>query len=122
MEYTKGFLFDHALLIGMTADEYWYGDPSLLYNYENAFVLKQKYDLQMAWTYGAYFKSALGSTQLWTVQPYKRQDWKQMPKYAEYPVKQDDYIPKKPITDEKKELIEKARAKLTAMGLLARDE
>ena len=106
----------------MTSDEYWYGDPSLIYNYEHAFELKQKYDLQMAWTNGVIFKSALGSTQLWTVQPFKRQDWKQMPKFMDNPVKQDNYIPKKPMTKEKKELIDKTRARLYAMGMLDKDE
>jgi hypothetical protein len=69
----------------MSLDEYWYGDPSLIYNFQNAFNRRQEYDLTMAWTYGAYFKSALGSTQVWTVQPAKDSDWKKMPKFADQP-------------------------------------
>lgn len=102
----------------MSSDEYWYGDPALIFNYENAFNMRQKYDLQLAWTYGAYFRSALGSTQVWTIQPMQKQDWSQMPKYAENPV--DDLRPKKPLTKEKRELIEKTKARLTMLGLLAK--
>lgn len=104
----------------MTSDEYWFGDPSLIYNYENAFNLKQKYDLQMAWTLGAYFKSALASTQLWTVQPIKEGDWKKMPEYAKNPLEKLE--PKKPISEEKKKLIEETRARLSSLGLLRKEK
>lgn len=80
--------------------------------------MRQKYDLQLAWTYGAYFKSALGSTQVWTVQPMKQQDWNKMPKYAENPV--ENLQPKKPMSKEKRELAEKFKARLSALGLLAK--
>lgn len=102
--------------MGMSSEEYWFGDPSLLYNYQNAFNLKQKYDLQMAWAYGAYFKSALGSTVVWTTQPMKKTDLNKMPEYAEYPIKETR--PPKPISEEKRKLIEETREKLNAMGLL----
>ena len=100
----------------MSSDEYWFGDPSLIYNYENAFNLKQKYDLQMAWTMGAYVKSALSSTQLWTVQPTKRSEWDAMPKYAENPL--EKMKPKKQLSAEKLKLIEETRQRLSALGLL----
>ena len=119
MDYIKGDLFDYALLVGMTSDEYWFGDPSLIYNYQNAFNKKQEYDLQLAWTLGAYFKSALGSTQVWTTQPYKKTDWEKMPKYVENPV-QPQVRHKKEQSAEKKKLIEEARARLSALGLLAK--
>ena len=119
MDYIKGDLFDYALLVGMTSDEYWFGDPSLIYNYQNAFNKKQEYDLQLAWTLGAYFKSALGSTQVWTTQPYKKTDWEKIPKYVENPV-QPQVRQKKEQSAEKKKLIEEARARLSALGLLAK--
>lgn len=100
----------------MTSDEYWFGDPSLIYNYENAFNLKQKYDLQMVWTMGGYFKSALGSTQLWTLQPAKKTDWNEMPKYAKNPI--ESMKPKKPLSPEKLKFIQETREKLSALGLL----
>lgn len=103
----------------MSSDEYWFGDPSLIYNYENAFSLRQMYDLQMAWTYGTYFKSALASTQVWTVQPAKESDWAKMPKYAQYPIKQEQ---SQNISKEKIELREQAKEKLSAMGLLRQED
>ena len=108
-------MFDHALLIGMSSDEYWFGDPSLIFNYENAFNLKQMYDLQLAWTYGTYFKSALASTQLWTIEPAKESEWNKMPKYADYPIKT---FAKKDMSKEQIQLRENAREKLSALGLL----
>lgn len=112
-------MFDHALLIGMSSDEYWYGDPSLIYNYENAFNLKQMYDLQMAWTYGTYFKSALASTQLWTIEPAKESDWLKIPKYASYPIKSNST---KTYSKEQVEFREQARQKLSALGLLKQED
>lgn len=100
----------------MSSDEYWFGDPSLIYNYENAFNLKQKYDLQMAWTVGSYVKSALSSTQLWVFQPIKRNDWDAMPKYAENPL--EKLKPKKQVSPEKLKLIKETRQKLSSLGLL----
>lgn len=116
----RGQLFAHALLVGMTSEEYWFGDPALLYAYEDAFNLKQKYDLQLMWTLGGFFKSALGSTQLWTVQPMKPTDWNKMPKYIENPVEKMNFEPKEPPTPEKQKLLEKMRAGLAALGYLSK--
>lgn len=115
MEYTKGELFSHALLVGMSSDEYWNGDPSLIYNYDDAFNKKQQYDLTMAWTYGAYVKSAVGSTVLWTFQPAKNREYKKMPEYAKFP---SNYISKKPISEEKQKMINEARARFSSLGLI----
>ena len=104
----------------MSSDEYWFGDPSLIYNYQNAFNLKQQYDLQMAWTTGAYFKSALGSTALWTIQPFKKSDWNNMPKYAENP--SEKFKPQRKISAEQQKFIDETRKKLSAMGLLRKDK
>lgn len=116
----KGELFDYALFVGMTSDEYWFGDPSLIYNYINAFELRQEYDLQLIWSQGAYFKSALGSTQLWTVQPYKKSDWDKLPKYAEMP-KHKQSVKVIEETPEKKALREKFKSQLKVLGMLAKD-
>lgn len=118
LEQVKGDMLDLALLMGMSVDEYWFGDPSLIYNYQNAFDMKQRYDLQMAWTQGAYFKSALGSTQVWTVQPAKSTDWSKMPHYVENPAQELRPKPKKEISAEKMALMQKAKNKLSALGLL----
>ena len=109
-------MFDQALFWGMSSEEYWFGDPALIFNYQNAFNMRQKYDLQLAWTQGAYFKSALGSTQLWTVQPYKKSTWNNMPKYADCPF--DDFKPKKELSEEEKKFYKETRERLNAMGLL----
>ena len=103
----------------MSSDEYWFGDPSLIFNYENAFNLRQMYDLQMAWTYGTYVKSALSSTQLWTVSPIKDSDWAKMPKYASYPIKNNTSAK---ISKEQVELRENAKQKLSALGLLRKED
>lgn len=104
----------------MSSDEYWFGDPSLIFNYENAFNLRQMYDLQMAWTYGTYFKSALASTQLWVLEPAKESDWDKMPKYASYPIKNNTTT--KCASKEQVELRENARQKLSALGLLRQED
>lgn len=120
IDYVNGKLFDHALLFGMSADEYWFGDPSLIYSYQNAFNLRQQYDLQLAWTQGVYFKSALGSTLVWATLPAKSNDLKNMPKYAEDPT--EYFKPKKKVSAEKLKLIEETKARLTALGLLRKDK
>lgn len=99
----------------MSADEYWFGDPSLIYAYQNAFNLRQQYDLQMAWTYGAYFKSALSSTLVWATLPAKSSDLQKMPNYADEPLQK--FQPKREMSEENKQLMNKMQAQLTAMGL-----
>lgn len=43
----------------MSADEYWYGPPSLVLAYAEAHKLKMRYDNQLAWLQGAYFHHAV---------------------------------------------------------------
>ena len=100
----------------MSSEEYWFGDPALIFNYQNAFNLRQKYDLQLAWTQGAYFKSALGSTQVWTIQPFKKSAWEKMPDYAKCPSMETE--PKKELTAEEKKFREETKQLLMARGLL----
>lgn len=119
IEHIKGELFEYALFYGMTSDEYWYGDPSLFFSYQNAFERKQEYDLMMAWKQGDYFSSALGSTQVWTTSPFKDNDWNKMPKYVDPPKFSTQQ--REEISPEKQKLIEKAKAKLTSLGLLRKE-
>lgn len=115
MDYVKGQLFHHALLFGMSADEYWFGDPSLIWSYQEAFNLRQKYDLQLAWTQGAYFRSALSSTLVWATLPAKSSDLQKMPKYADDPTAK--FEPKREMSEENKHLMNQMQAQLTAKGL-----
>lgn len=54
-----------GLAYGMTAEQYFYQDPNLFYNYKKAFELKQELKENEFWIQGAYIKSALSSTPLW---------------------------------------------------------
>lgn len=57
----KGEWLDYALAIGMTAEEYWYADPSLIFNYERSFEIRKQLKEQELWLQGAYIRSALSS-------------------------------------------------------------
>lgn len=116
LEYIKGELLDHALFLGMSVDEYWFADPTLLENYEKAFDLKQEYDKGIAWLNGAYVQSALNSSVVWAVLPAKASEYKNRPEYANFPIKERPV--KKEYSQEKKELIEKTRNRLAMLGLL----
>lgn len=94
--YLETELLDYALVLGMTPDEYWYDDPRLLDNYEQAFQTKGKIKIQDAWIQGIYFKSALNSTVLIAGIADKKIIGK-MPKYADDPMK---YKPNGELTDE----------------------
>jgi len=54
-----------ALAYGMTAEQYFYQDPNLFYNYKKAFELQQELKENEFWLQGLYVKSALSSTPLW---------------------------------------------------------
>lgn len=58
----KGDWLDYALTIGMTAEEYWHANPSLIYNYERSYEAKRQLKEQELWLQGAYIRSALSST------------------------------------------------------------
>lgn len=45
----------------MSAEEYWHGDPSLIFNYEQSYINRRKLKEQQLWLQGAYFRSALQS-------------------------------------------------------------
>lgn len=56
-------LFKVALRCGMTPDDYWYGDPSLLTAYYDNYIVDQKQRVAdadyHAWIQGQYFMAAL---------------------------------------------------------------
>lgn len=75
---------DEALLIGMTADEFWYGDPELFYNYARVYELKQKNEHQNIWQIGARVKQVLDSSIIFTSMADKKTA-KNLPEYPECP-------------------------------------
>lgn len=99
--------------MGMSADEYWYGDPSLIYAYAKAFENKRKTEIQMAWVIGGYVRNALMSTPV-LMGMGKPIDYPEMPY-------EHDFEPKREISPEKKELMEKFKAKAMSMGLKYKD-
>lgn len=53
-------LCDYALSIGMSYDQYWYGDPHILVNYVNAEEIRQRKRNTEMWIQGAYVYQAIG--------------------------------------------------------------
>ena len=54
-------LCDYALSIGMSYNEYWYGDPHILVNYVHAEEIRQKRKNNEMWIQGAYIYEAIGN-------------------------------------------------------------
>ena len=54
-------LFAYALSIGMTYDQYWYGDPALINSYIEAEKLRQRKRNNEMWLQGAYIYQAVGA-------------------------------------------------------------
>lgn len=50
------------MAIGMTYDEYWYGDPLMVRAYYKAEQTRRKMEDQHAWLQGLYVREALAST------------------------------------------------------------
>lgn len=76
---------DNALLVGMTPDEFWYGDPELYYNYTRVYELKQKERQKEIWTIGVRFCQALQSTLVFPAGVVDGAAIRQMPKYPDCP-------------------------------------
>ena len=102
--YLETELLDYGLTLGMTPEEYWYWDPHLLDNYEQAFKSKSQIKTQDLWLQGLYFKSALNSTVLIAGLADKKIT-SRMPKYADNPMK---YKSNGELTDEEVEAQRKA--------------
>ena len=52
----------YCLAIGMTYEEYWYGDPLMVRDYYKADRLRKRREDENAWMQGLYFLSALKAT------------------------------------------------------------
>lgn len=53
-------LCDYALSIGMTYDQYWYGDYTMLIHYHNAEKIRQRKRNNEMWVQGMYIYHAVG--------------------------------------------------------------
>lgn len=84
---TRGEWFNYALVVGMSPDEYWFGDPGLLYNYAEKYKIERQIREDELWAVGAYVKAALQSTILMAGLADKKTA-NSMPKYPEKPSSQ----------------------------------
>ena len=82
-------MLDYALVLGMTPEQYWYGNPRLILNYEKKYQMESDKKRQEAWLIGAYVKSALSSTIL-VAGLADKDTGKKMPKYADMPMPTND--------------------------------
>ena len=73
----------------MSPEQYWYGNPRLLLNYEKKYRDEMLIKRQEAWLFGAYVKSALSSTILRAGLADKDTS-KKMPKYPDCPMPTDE--------------------------------
>lgn len=99
---------DEALLIGMTADEFWFGDPELFYNYARTYEIRQKQEQQSIWQIGARVKQALNSSILFACMADKNTN-RNLPEYPECPFADGD---NETIMSEQEIEIQRQRAKL----------
>lgn len=120
LDYYKEQYFDYALTIGMSVEEYWFGDPHLIYRFEQAYSNKRKIEQQNMWLLGTYIQSAISSVPLNVAGFIEKQS--QLSKYPECPY-QDLFSEKvkEPISEEQKQLYEYARHKLLSLDLLRDD-
>ena len=82
-------MLDYALVLGMTVEQYWYGNPRLILNYEKKYQDESFKKRQEAWLLGAYVKSALQSTIL-VAGLADKDAGKKMPKYPDIPMPTND--------------------------------
>lgn len=110
MSYMEREWLDEALQIGMTPDEFWYGDPELFYNYARAYENKQKQEQQNIWQIGARVKQALSSSILMACLADKNTA-RNLPDYPECPYLESTENGEQQLTDKQIEL-ERQRAKV----------
>ncbi len=118
MDYYKNEYFEYALTIGLTVDEYWFGDPSLIYHFERAYENKYKLKEQQMWLMGVYIQQAVSSVPLNVNGFIEKQS--QLNKYPNCP-NQDVFDDREPISEEQKALYEQTKARLMSRGLLRDD-
>lgn len=115
LDYYKEDYFDYALTLGMSAEEYWFGDPHLIFRYEAVYTHKRKLKEQDMWLMGQYVVRALECSRL-NVNGFIEKSSQLIP-YPECP-HTDVFGESQQLSDEQRNLIEVARAKLMARGLL----
>ncbi|NCC99912.1 MAG: hypothetical protein EOL95_09485 [Bacteroidia bacterium] len=110
-------ILDYALFLGMSVDDFWFADPNLIINYEITYKKKQIEKEQSMWLMGQYVKVAIESSvsNCSGITDYKKFKLPEYPKCPHIEVVRKQYSP------EKIELINKMRAKLSVMGMLAKD-
>ena len=99
----------------MSADEYWFGDPHLIFAYEAKHKNQLKLHEQEMWLMGQYISRALECSRL-NVNGFI-ENTSQLVPYPECP-HQDLFNNAKPLDEGQKELLEKARAMLNSRGKL----
>ena len=118
MDFYKEDLFEYALTIGMTAEQYWFGDPALIYTYESVYQNQQKLKQQDMWLMGQYIKRAIESSVVNVAGFIEKKS--QVGVYPECP-HTDLFTHSKPLTEEQKALLRQARARLSERNLLGED-
>ena len=87
------------MAIGMTYDEYWYGDPLMVRAFYKADKLRRERRDEEAWTQGIYFMSALNAS----VGNMFRKEGQQAIEYPEKPFSMSDKREKQPKLTEEEE-------------------
>lgn len=90
------------MAIGMTYEQYWYGDPLMVRAYYKADRLRQERMNEQAWLYGSYVLRAIDST---IGNAFKKQGTRP----SEYPRKPIEIV-KKEETEEEREAREEQEA------------
>ena len=99
----------------MSADEYWFGDPHLIFRYESVYQHKQKLKEQDFWLMGTYIVRAIESARFNVNGFIEKNNW--LVPYPNCPHTDLFNNERKP-SREQIELYEKARAQLSSLGLL----
>lgn len=80
----------------MSADEYWFGDPSMIFAFQQAYMSKEKLALQKLWQQGLYFAQAIrctiyfgkGKPPQYPEMPFKEENEQELAKDPEWVEKQ----------------------------------
>ena len=88
------------MAIGMTYEEYWYGDPLMVRAFYEAWKLKKKQQDELAWLNGLYVAKALNAT---VMNAFKKQG-SQPETYPEKPILCAEEEKNKAKTEEQEEM------------------
>lgn len=103
--YFEREMLDNALTVGMTTDEFWFGDPELYYNYMRVYKEKSKLEQQNIWQIGARMCQALQSTVIFPAGVVDANAIRQMPDYPKCPYTEEQT--EETMSEEEKELARK---------------